>query len=119
MDTQEKNPYMNTYRQPFGVSLSPFDEPKYPPMAKTVYPPPSRVKEMMVKNDPTFSAKLQVFQKMYLEHASSLLTMGHKNLQTPFGKSEIDQSLIEEIERLRKENAELRKRVEQLKSTKL
>jgi hypothetical protein len=122
MDPTEMNMFMEMYGYPFGFSLSPFSFTRYPPMAtSSIDANPAKLKEKMIKENSTFSAKLHDFNKMYLRHASSLFDMssnmfppGHPmNLQ-----SRADHLIQEEYEQLRKENAELKKRIEQLTKNK-
>lgn len=122
MDPAEMKTFMEMYGYPFGFSLSPFSFPRYPPMATaSMGANPAKLKEKMIKENSTFSAKLHDFHKMYLRHASGLFDMssnmfppGHPmNLQ-----SRTDYTIREEYEQLRKENAELKKRIEQLTKNK-
>jgi hypothetical protein len=119
MDPTEMRMFMDMHGYPLGFSLSPFALPRYPPAAKNRFLNPAKLKETVIREDPMFSSKLHDFQKMYLKHATGLLDMssntflpGHPLNQSASGFTN------EEIEKLRKENAELKKRLEQLKSKK-
>jgi len=118
----ETSTFMEMYGYPFGYSLSPFAFPRYPPSAiGPMSMNPAKLKEKMIKENSTFSAKLHDFSKLYLKHASGLLDMssnifppGHP-MNVP---SRVDYTIQEENEKLRKENAELKSRIEQLAKTK-
>lgn len=113
-------PFMDMYGYPFGFSLSPFVFPRYPPAAKNRLVNPAKLKETMIKEDPMFSTKLHDFHKLYLKHASGLLDMSSSMFLPghPLNQSTNDLVMNEEIEKLRKENAELKKRIEQIKNKK-
>ncbi|MEW6043549.1 MAG: hypothetical protein AB1608_04750 [Thermoproteota archaeon] len=119
MDPTEMKMFMDMHGYPFGFSLSPFALPRYPPAAKNRFLNPAKLKETMIREDPMFSSKLHDFQKMYLKHATGLLDMSSNTFLSghPLNQSTNDLT-NEEIERLRKENVELKKRLEQLKSKK-
>jgi hypothetical protein len=122
MNPVEMKMFMEMHGYPFGFSLSPFDFPRYPPAAMgPTSMNPAKLKEKMIKENSTFSAKLHDFNKLYLKHASGLLDMrsnvfppGHP--LNPQGTSNF--ATQEENDQLRKENAELRKRIEQLAKNK-
>lgn len=113
--------YMDMYGYPVGFNLSPFIYPRYPPSAiGPMVRNPARLKEKLIKENSTFSARLYDFNKMYLKQASNLFDMrsnvfppGH-----PLNFSKVDYLTEEENEQLRKENADLRKRIEQLTKNK-
>ncbi|MEM3065078.1 MAG: hypothetical protein QW177_06880 [Candidatus Nitrosotenuis sp.] len=119
MDPTEMRMFTDMYEFPFGFSLSPFALPRYPPAAKNRFINPAKLKDAMIKEDPMFSSKLRDFQKMYLRHATSLLGMSSNAFLPahPLGQP-ANNFADDEIERLRKENAELKKRIEQLKNKK-
>jgi hypothetical protein len=120
VDPTEIKAFMEMHGYPLGFSLSPFDFPRYPPAISSRFGMnPAKLKEKMIQSDAMFSGKLHDFHKMYLKHASGLLDMsssaflpGHptKAATRDFSKQEVDQ--------LRKENAELKKRIEQMKARK-
>lgn len=111
--------FMDTYGYPFGFSQSPFALPRYPPAAKNRFLTPAKLKDTMIREDPAFSSKLRDFQKMYLKHATGLLDMSSNTFLPghPLSQS-VNDFTSEEIEKLRKENTELKNRIEQLKSKK-
>lgn len=122
MNPVDMKMFMDMYGYPFGYSLSPFAFPRYPPTA--IGPSnmnPAKLKEKLIKENATFSAKLHAFSKIYLRQASGLLDLssstfppGHPlNLHT-----KADYVMQGENEQLRKENAELKKRIEQLSKNK-
>jgi hypothetical protein len=122
MDPTELKAFMDMHGYPFGFSLSPFAFPRYPPaIASSLGVNPTKLKEKMIRDDATFSAKLHDFHRMYLRHASGLLDMSSNTFlpghPTNHGVAS-DIATGEEIEKLRKENAELKKRFEQLKTKK-
>jgi hypothetical protein len=106
---------------PFGFSLSPFAFPRYPPAATgPMGVNPAKLKEKILSEDLTFSAKLHNFSKSYLQQASGLLDMSSSMFPPghPMNHPRIDHMTQEEIEKLRKENTELKKRLEQLSKNK-
>lgn len=119
MDPTELRMFMDMYGYPFGFSLSPFALPRYPPAAKNRFLAPAKLKDTIIREDPAFLSKLRDFQKMYLKHATGLLDMSSNALLPghPLSQS-VNDFTSEEIEKLRKENTELKKRIEQLKSKK-
>ncbi|MEO9308955.1 MAG: hypothetical protein ABI337_01515 [Nitrososphaera sp.] len=119
MDPTEIRAFMDMYGHPLGFSLSPFALPRYPPAAKNRFLNPVKLKDTMIKEDPMFSSKLHDFQKMYLKHATGLLDMSSNAFLPghPLNRS-VSDLVNDEIEKLRKENAELKNRIEQLKTKK-
>ena len=120
VDPTDMKPSIDMHGYPLGFSLSPFAFPRYPPaLGVHLGTNPALLKEKMIREDATFSAKLHDFHKMYLRHASGLLDMS-SNAFLPRHPVNIratnDVISKEEHEKLRKENAELKKRIEQLKS---
>lgn len=122
MDPTEIRAFMEMYGYPSGFSLSPFAFPRYPPAFGNKFAVnPAKLKGKMISDDAMFSGKLHDFHKMYLKHASGLLDMsssaflpGHPTNIMKAG----DHSTKEENDKLRKENADLRKRIEQMKAKK-
>jgi hypothetical protein len=120
MDTPEIKAFMEMHGYPFGFSLSPFAQLRYPPgLAAPIAP--SRLKEKMIADNPGFTGKINEFNKMYLKHASGLLDMsasmfvsGHPMTH----KMASDHNDLQELEKLRLENSELKKRIESLKHNK-
>jgi hypothetical protein len=120
MDPIEMKTFMEMHGYPFGFSLSPFATLRYPP-GLTAPMNPTKLKEKMIAQDPAFTGKINEFNKMYLKHASGLLDMsasmfapGHPMAH----KLASDYATKEELERLRLENAELKKRIESFKNKK-
>lgn len=117
MDPVEMKAFMDMHGYPFGFGLSGFH--RYPPSAgvqQGTITHPSKLKEKILKESPLFSARLNDFGRVYLQHASSLFDMssavfppGH-----PMYNNRVDAITLEENEKLRKENLELRKRIEQM-----
>lgn len=122
MEPTELRAFIDMHRYPFGFSLSPFAFPRYPPaMGVGIGINPAKLKEKMIRDDAAFTAKLHDFHKMYLRHASGLLDMSSSAFLPghPLNhRTSNDFAAEEEYEKLRKENAELKKRIEQLKSKK-
>lgn len=113
--------FMDMYGYPFGFSLSPFAFPRYPPSAMgPTNMNPAKLKEKLIKENSTFSAKLHDFNKMYLKHASGLFDMSSNAFPPghPMMSSRAGYLTEEEITQLKKENSELRKRIEQLTKNK-
>lgn len=113
---------MDMHGYPFGFGLSPFEFTRYPPSAgalPSMLPTPAKLKEKVLKDSPLFSARLNEFRRMYLQHASSILNAtsafpaGH-----PLHNGNASSVIQEENEKLRKENLELRKRMEQFTKNK-
>lgn len=118
VDPIQLKAFMDMHGYPFGFGLSPFEFPRYPPSAGTMpgmSPNPAKLKERALKENPLFSARLNDFSRMYLRHASSLIERpsafpaGH-----PMSSNRADVAMLEENDKLRKENLELRKRIEQM-----
>ncbi|MEM3006780.1 MAG: hypothetical protein QXW37_00160 [Candidatus Nitrosotenuis sp.] len=119
MDPIKLRMFMDMYGYPFGFSLSPFALPRYPPAAKNRFLNPAKLKDTMIREDPAFSSKLHDFQKMYLKHATGLLDMSSNAFLPTHPLSQfVNDFASEEIEKLRKENTALKKRIEQLKGKK-
>lgn len=121
MNSVEMKMFMEMYGYPVGFNLSPFNLPRYPPGTNAPFSiNPAKLKEKIIRENETFTAKLNDFNKMYLQHASSLLEMTSK--MVPPGHpmySRAQPEVVEnENEKLRKENAELKKRFEQLAKSK-
>ena len=120
MDETEISAFMQTHGYPFGFSLSPFSQLRYPPgLAGPLNP--ARLKEKMIAENSSFTGKINEFNRMYLKHASGLLDMsasmfapGHPMAH----KMARDYASKEELEKLRLENAELKKRIESFKNKK-
>ncbi|MFM7796474.1 MAG: hypothetical protein ACKO7N_06900 [Candidatus Nitrosotenuis sp.] len=113
--------FMEMHGYPFGFSLSPFAQLRYPPgLAGPTSP--TRLKEKMIAENSSFTGKINEFNKMYLKHASGMLDMsasmfapGHPMAH----KMATDYAAKEELEKLRLENAELKKRIESFKNKKV
>lgn len=121
MNPVEMRMFMEMYGYPTGFSLSPFGFQRYPPGVNAPFSlNPAKLKEKIIRDSETFTAKLHDFNKMYLQQASSLLEMT-SNIVPP-GHPLYSQTQPEMVddknERLRKENAELKKRIEQLTKSK-
>ncbi len=122
MDPAEIRAFMEMHGYPFGFSLSPFNALRYPPaLVGPMTMNPAKLKEKMIAENSTFTGKINGFNKMYLKHASGLMDMsssmfapGHPMSQ----KLASDYTTKEENEKLRLENAELKKRIESLKNKK-
>lgn len=122
MDPTEIKAFMEMHGYPFGFNLSPFSGLRYPPaLVGPMAMNPAKAKEKMVAENSTFTAKLHDFNKLYLKHASGLMDMsasmfapGHPMSHTMAS----NYSTKEENERLRLENAELKKRIEHYKAEK-
>jgi hypothetical protein len=121
MNATEIRAFMEMHGYPFGFSLSPFAQLRYPPgLAGPANP--TRLKEKMIAENSTFTGKINEFNRMYLKHASGLLDMsasmfapGHPMAQ----RMALDHASKDELEKLRLENAELKKRIESFKSKKV
>ncbi|MBI5378072.1 MAG: hypothetical protein HZA82_05555 [Thaumarchaeota archaeon] len=121
MNPVEMRMFMEMHGYPSGFSLSPFNLTRYPPGANAPFSMnPAKLKEKIIRENETFTVKLHDFNKMYLQHASSLLEMTTK--MVPPGHpmySQAQPDVVEgENEKLRKENAELKSRFEQLTKSK-
>jgi len=120
MDATEIRAFMEMYGYPFGFSLSPFAHLRYPPGLAGPQNP-TKLKERMIAENSTFTSKINEFNKIYLKHASGLVDMsasmfapGHPMAH----KLASDYATKEELEKLRLENAELKKRIESFKNKK-
>lgn len=119
MDPAELKAFMDMHGYPFGLGLSPFGFPRYPPSAGVSHdkvPNPAKLKERILKDSPLFSVMLNDFGKRYLRHASDLLEInpmpfppGH-----PMYHQRMDVTTLDENDKLKKENLELRKRIESM-----
>ena len=122
MDPTEIKAFMEMHGYPFGFGLSPFAFPRYPPtIGNNPGLNPAKIKEKMIQDDMMFSSKLHDFHKMYLRHASGLLDMSSNSFLpgNPLHTTARNDLVIkEENDKLRKENADLKKRIDQLKSKK-
>ncbi len=121
MNPVEMRMFMEMHGYPTGFSLSPFNMTRYPPGANAPFMMnPAKLKEKLIRDNETFSVKLHDFNKMYLQQASGLLEMSSK--MVPPGHpmySRVQPEVVEgENEKLRKENAELKGRFEQLSKSK-
>lgn len=122
MDPTEIKAFMEMHGYPFGFNLSPFSGLRYPPaLIGPMGTNPAKLKEKIVAENSTFTGKLNDFNKMYLKHATGLVDMS-ASLFAPghpmSHKIATDYITKEENERLRHENAELKKRIEQFKGRK-
>jgi hypothetical protein len=121
MDVTEIRAFMEMHGYPFGFSLSPFAQIRYPPgLAGPTNP--TKLKEKIIAENSTFTGKINEFNRMYLKHASGLLDMsasmfapGHPMAH----KMASDYATKDELEKLRLENAELKKRIESFKNKKV
>lgn len=121
MNPADLKMFMDMYGYPFGPSMSPFEFPKYPPSAMArFHMSPGKIKEKLIKENSTFSAKIEEFNKLYLKGASGLLDMNANPFPSghPLMARTADYLLQNENMQLQKENAELRKRVEQMSKDK-
>lgn len=121
VDPTEIKTFMEMHGYPLGFSLSPFATMRYPPaIGSRFVSNPTKLKERMIRYDAMFSGKLHDFHKMYLQHASGLLDMSSSGFLHghPINVTTNDSTAKEENDKLRKENADLRKRIEQMKSKK-
>ncbi len=122
VDPTEMRAFMEMHGYPLGFSLSPFTFPRYPPaISNRLGTNPGKIKGQMIQSDMMFSGKLHDFHKMYLKHASGLLDMSSNAFLSghPMNiMAKNDLATKEENDRLRKENADLRKRIDQLKTKK-
>ena len=121
MDPVEMKMFMEMHGYPSGFSLSPFGMSRYPPGAITPFSMnPAKLKEKIIRENETFTAKLHDFNKMYLQHASSLLEMTSKMVPPghPMYSHAKPEVIDDENQRLRKENAELKSRFEQMTKSK-
>lgn len=121
MNPVEMRMFMEMHGYPTGFSLSPFNLTRYPPGAVTPFSMnPAKLKEKIIHDNETFTVKLHDFNKMYLQQASSLLEMSSK--MVPPGHpmySQAKPDMVEgENEKLRKENADLKSRFEQMAKSK-
>jgi len=121
MDITQMRVFMEMHGYPFGFSLSPFAPLRYPP-GLAGPSSPTRLKDKMIAENSTFTGKINEFNRMYLKHASGLLDMsasmfapGHPMAH----KLASDYAEKEELEKLRLENAELKKRIESFKNKKV
>lgn len=121
MNPVELKMFMDMYGYPFGMSLSPFEFARYPPSAiGQTNMNPAKIKEKLIKENSTFSAKLHDFNRIYLKGAAGLFDMnlnafppGH-----PLANTKADYLLQNENAQLQKENAELKKIIEQMTKNK-
>jgi hypothetical protein len=121
MNPVEMKMFMDMYGYPFGVSLSPFEFPRYPPSAiGPTNTNPAKLKEKMIKENSTFSARLYDFNRLYLRHASGLLDMSSNAFPPghPLSHGKADYLLQDENMKLQKENSDLKKIIEQMTKTK-
>ncbi len=122
MDPVDNREFMDIHGYQLGFSLSPFAFPRYPPaISSRLGMNPGKIKEKMIQSDTMFSGKLHDFHKMYLKHAAGLLDMSSSAFLSGHPMNAMaanDFTTGEENNRLRKENADLRKRIEQMKSKK-
>jgi hypothetical protein len=99
---------------PFGFSLSPFEGPRFHPSLQNQNTNPAQLKDVMLKENLTFSAKLHAFNNNYHRYASEILEMGSLLQNHALDPSKNNRALQESLDILRKENLELKKRIEQL-----
>ncbi len=99
---------------PFGFSLSPFDGPRYPPLAPNSNINPAELKDTLLKESPAFSAKLHAFNNNYHSYASDLFKSGALLQNPKTNPNNADYTLQESLDILRKENFDLKRRIEQL-----
>lgn len=123
MDPTEIRAFMEMHGYPLGFGLSPFTSLRYPPaMVGPMTMNPAKLKEKMIAENTTFTGKINEFNKMYLKHASGLMDMSSSMFAPghPMShKMASDYTTKEENERLRLENAELKKRIESFKNKKV
>ncbi|MGQ0606653.1 MAG: hypothetical protein ACT4OD_06895 [Candidatus Nitrosotenuis sp.] len=123
MDPTEISAFMEMYGYPFGFGLNPFSALRYPPaLIGSMAMNPAKLKEKMIAENSTFTAKINGFNKMYLKHASGLMDMSSSMFAPghPMShKMATDYASKEENERLRLENVELKKRIESFKNKKV
>ncbi|CAE6499377.1 MAG: hypothetical protein QXE84_07220 [Candidatus Nitrosotenuis sp.] len=117
MDPIEMKAFMDMHGYPFGFGLFGFH--RYPPSAgilQGMASHPAKLKEKILKENPLFSARLNDFGRMYLRHASSLFDMNSSVFPPghPMYDNRVDITVAEENEKLKRENLELRKRLEQI-----
>ena len=120
MNETEIRAFMQMHGYPFGFSLSPFEGLRYPPgLAGPMNP--TKLKERAIAQNASFTGKINEFNKIYLKHASGLIDMsssafapGHPMNHTMAS----NYATKEELEKLRLENAELKKRIESFKNKK-
>ena len=120
VDPVEMKAFMQMHGYPMGFSLSPFNLSRYPPGVTAPFSMnPAKLKEKIIRENETFTAKLYDFNKMYLQQASNLLEMTSKMVPPghPMYSHTNPETVSDENVQLRKENADLKKRFEQ--STKL
>ena len=122
MDPTEIKAFMEMHGYPFGFSISPFGGLRYPPaLTGPMAMNPAKAKEKMVAENSTFTMKFHEFNKLYHKHATGLMDMSSSMFAPghPMShKMASDYAAKEENERLRMENAELKKRIEHYKAKK-
>ena len=117
MNPEDLRAFMDMYGYPFGPRLNPFEFPRYPPSAMaTAHMNPAKIKEKMIKENSTFYAKIDEFNKLYLKGAAGLLDMNSSPFPAshPLMLRSADYLLQNENIQLQKENADLKKRMEQM-----
>jgi hypothetical protein len=121
MDPVELKTFMERHGYPFGASLTPFSFSRYPPSSGLVFglpANPAKLKDRMLKENPLFSARLNDFSRMYLRRASELLDIDSSLFPMGHPMRAERAEVLEENDTLRKENLELRKRLEQMSKNK-
>lgn len=121
MEETQIKAFMEMHGYPLGFSLSPFAPLRYPP-GMTAPMGPAKLKEKMIADNPGFTGRINDFNKMYLKHASGLLDMNASMFAPghPMSyKMATDYADKQELDKLRLENAELKKRIESFKNKKV